>query len=89
MKQEKQIKLEQFFQAFTRLFWRSMNRIRILFNGGLFLKIGGFKILLDQGDQFQIGLNKILQASNDQDHLIVQIGVALQNSINKDCNSAL
>ena len=51
--------------------------IQILFNECLFLKIDGFRILLDQGDQLQIGLIKILQASNGQDHLIVQIEVIL------------
>jgi len=51
--------------------------IQILFNETLFLKIEGFKILLDQEDQLQIGLIEILQASNGQDHLIVQIGVVL------------
>jgi len=50
--------------------------IQILFNETLFLKIEGFKILLDE-DQLQIGLIEILQASNGQDHLIVQIGVVL------------
>ena len=49
--------------------------IQFLFNEGLFLKNKGSKILLNQGDQLLIGLIKILQASNDQDHLIVQIGV--------------
>ena len=43
----------------------------------LFLKIKGFRILLDQGDQLQIRLIKILQASNGQDHLKVQVGVVL------------
>jgi len=41
---------------------------------GLFLKIKRSRILLEQGDQLLIGLIKILQVSNDQDHLIVQIG---------------
>ena len=41
---------------------------------GLFLKIKGFKILLHQEDQLLIGLIKILQASNGQDHLIVDQG---------------
>ena len=53
-----------------------MNNIQFLFNEGLFLKIKGFRILLDQGDHL-IGLIKMLQASNDQDHLIVQIRVVL------------
>ena len=56
-------------------------RVRIGFSfysiKGLFLKIKEFRILLDKGDQFLIGLINILQASNDQDHLIVQIGVVL------------
>ena len=54
-----------------------MNRIQFLFNEDLFLKIKVFRILLNQGDQFLIGLIKILQTSNSQDHLIVQIGVVL------------
>jgi len=41
------------------------------------VKIKGFRILLDQGDQFLKGLIKILQPSKSQDHLIVQIGVVL------------
>ena len=79
LKLKKQIKVEQIpFQALTSfLFWRNTNMIQILFNEVLFLKIEGFRILFDQGDQLQIGLIKILQASNDQDHLIVQIGVVL------------
>jgi len=44
---------------------------------GLFLKIKGFIILLHLGDQLLIELIKILQASNGQDHLIVQIRVIL------------
>jgi len=51
--------------------------LQFLFIEGLFLKIKGFKILLNQGDRLLIGLIKILQASNGQDHLIVQIGVVL------------
>jgi len=66
-----------------------MNRIQILFNEGLSLKIEGFKILLDQKDQLHIGLIKILQASNVQDHLKIQIGVVLKNPINKGCNTVL
>ena len=54
-----------------------MNRIQFLFNEDLFLKIKRFRILLDQGDQLQLGLIKILQASNDQNHLMVQIRVVL------------
>jgi len=54
-----------------------MNRIQFLFNEDLFLKIKESKILLDQGNQLLIRLIKILQASNNQDHLIVQIGVVL------------
>ena len=52
LKQKKQIKVEQFpFQVLTSFFfWRSTDRIQILFNEGLFLKIEGFRILLDQGD---------------------------------------
>ena len=75
MKQKKQIKLKQFpFQAIASfLFMRSMNRIQFLFNEDLFLNIKGSRILLDQGDQLLIGLIKILQASNDQDYLIVCI----------------
>jgi len=78
-KQKKQIKVKQFpFQAIANfLFRRSMNRIQFLFNVDLFLKIKRFRIFLDQRDQLLIGLIKILQASNDQDHLIVQIGVVL------------
>ena len=65
--------MKQFpFQAIV-----SMNRIQFLFNEDLFLKIKGFKIFLDQGDQLLIGLIKILQACNDQDHLIIQVGVVL------------
>ena len=45
--------------------------IQILFNDGLFLKIEGSRILLDQEDQLLIGLIKIHQGSNSQDHLIV------------------
>ena len=44
---------------------------------GLFLEIKWSRILLDQGDQLLIRLIKILQASNDQDHFIVQIRVVL------------
>ena len=67
-----------FFQTLMSfLFCRSTNRIKILFNEDLFVKIEEFRILLDQGDQIQIELIKILQASNGQDHLIVQIGVVL------------
>jgi len=51
--------------------------IQFLFNEDLFLKIKRCKILLDQGDQLLIRLIKILQASNSQDHLIVQIEVVL------------
>ena len=54
-----------------------MNRIQFLFNGDLFLKIKGSRILLEQGDQLLIEMIKILQAFNGQDHLIVQIGVVL------------
>jgi len=50
-----------------------MNMIQFLFNESLFLTIKGFKILLNQGDQLLIRLIKILQVSNCQDHLIVQI----------------
>jgi len=79
LKQKKQIKVKQFpFQAIASfLFRRSMNRIQLIFNECLFLKIKGYKILLDQGDQFLKGLIKILQPSKDQDHLIIQIGVVL------------
>ena len=49
--------------------------IQILFNESLFLKIEGSRILLDQGDQLLIGFIKILQVSDGQDLLIVQIGV--------------
>ena len=66
-----------FFSGAYEFFFWSTNRIQILFNEGLFLKVEGFRILLDQEDQFRIGLIKILQASNGQDHLIVQIGVVL------------
>ena len=51
--------------------------IQILFNKGLFLKNERCKILLDQGDQLLIGLIKIFQASNGQDHFTVQIRVVL------------
>ena len=51
--------------------------IRFLFNEDLFLKIKGYRILLDQGDRHLIGLIKILQASNGQDYLIIQIRVVL------------
>ena len=54
-----------------------MNRIQFLFNEDMSLKIKGSKILLDRGDQLLIGLIKILQASNGQDHLIVQIRFVL------------
>ena len=50
-----------------------MNRIQFLSNEDLFLNIKGPRLLLDQGDQLPIGLIKFLQASNSQDHLIVQI----------------
>ena len=53
-----------------------MNKFQFLFNEDLFLKIEGFRILLDQEDQLQI-LIKILQASNGQDHLLVQRGIVL------------
>ena len=43
----------------------------------LFLKIKGSKILVDQRYQLLIGLIKIRQTSDGQDHLIVQIGVVL------------
>ena len=55
------------------LFWWSTNRIQFLFNEGLFLKIKESRILLDQEDQLLIGLIKILQEFNGQDHLIVQL----------------
>ena len=63
LKQKKQIKMKQFsFQAtLSFLFRRSVNRIQFLFNEGLFLKIKGSIILLDQGDQFLKELIKILQ----------------------------
>ena len=79
LKQKTPVKVEQFsFQTLTIfLFWMSTDRIQIRFNGGLFLKIKGFRILLNQGDQLQIRLIMILQASNGQVHLIVQIGVVL------------
>jgi len=54
-----------------------MNRIQFLFNEDLFLKIKRSRFLLDQGDQLLIELIKTFQAFNDQDHLIVQIGVVL------------
>ena len=54
-----------------------MNRIQFLFNEDLFMKITGFRIILDQGDQLLIRLIKVLQAYNGQDHLIVQKGVVL------------
>jgi len=78
-KQKKQIKVKQFsFQAIASfLFSRTMNRIQFLFNEDLFLKIKRFRILLDQEDQFLIRLIKILQTSNYQDHLIVQIEFVL------------
>ena len=69
--------IEAFFEAESvsfsgaGFFW-SMNRIQFLFNGGLFLKIKRFRILLDQGDQFLKGLIKILQPSKGQDQLIVK-----------------
>jgi len=47
--------------------------IQILFNEGLFLKIKGFRILLDQGNKLLIGLINILQVINSQDPRIVQI----------------
>ena len=52
-----------------------MNRIQIIFDEGLFLKFKDFKILLDQENQLLIGLIEILQVSDGQDHLIVQITV--------------
>jgi len=54
-----------------------MYRIQFLFNEDLSLKIKGSKNFLDRGDQLLIGLIKIFQASNGQDHLIIQIGVVL------------
>ena len=66
-----------FFSGTSFLLWWSSNKIHIPFNEGLFLKIKVSRILLNQGDQLLIGLIKILQASNDQDHLIVQIGAVL------------
>jgi len=45
--------------------------IQILFSECLFLKIEGSRIILDQGDRLIIRLIKILQASDDQDHLSV------------------
>ena len=78
LKQKKQIKVKHFsFQDASFLFRRSMNMIQFIFNEYLFLKIKGFRILLDQGDQLLIGLIKSLQVSNGQDHLIVPIGVIL------------
>jgi len=59
------------------LFWWDTNWIKFLFNEGLFLKIKGFRILLNQRDQFLRRLIKVLQSSKGQDHLIVQIGVVL------------
>ena len=54
-----------------------MNKIQFLFSEDLFLKFKGSRILLDQEDQLIIGLIKILQASNGQDYLIVQIEVVV------------
>ena len=72
------LKQNQFlFQAHVFFFWWDTNMIQFLFNEDLFLKIKGFRILLDQGDQLLIRLIKIIQASNSQDHLIDQIGVVL------------
>jgi len=73
------LKREQFsFQARANFFfWRITNIIQILLNEGFFLKIEEFRILLDQWGELLIGMLKILQASNDQDHLRVQIGVVL------------
>ena len=51
--------------------------IQFLFNEDLFLKIKGFRILLDQENQLLIVLVKILQVSKGQNHIIVQIGVVL------------
>ena len=50
---------------------------RFRFYEGLFLKIEGSRILLNQGDQLLIELIKILQASDDQDHLRVKIRFGL------------
>ena len=63
----------------TPVFFSDGVRIRHSFYSmkDLFLKIKGFRILLNQGDQLLIGLIKILQASKRQDHLIVQIRVVL------------
>jgi len=51
--------------------------IHILFIEGLFLKIEGSRIFLDQEDQLLIVLIKILQASYSEDHLKVRIGFGL------------
>jgi len=65
------------FSGSDFLFWWSTNRIQFQFNEDLFLKIKESRILLDKGDQLLIEWIKILQASNDNDHLIIQIGVVL------------
>jgi len=71
--------MKQFpFQAIASFLFRSsINKIQLPFNEYLFVKIKMPKILLDQGNQLLIRLIKILQASNGQDHLIVQIEVVL------------
>ena len=48
----------------------------------LFLKIKESRIFLDQKDQLLIKLIKILHASNNQDYLIVRIGVDIVKSYN-------
>ena len=60
-----------FFSGAGFLFWWNSNKIQILLNEGLFLKNIGSRILLDQEDQLQIRLIKILQASNGQHHLVI------------------
>ena len=64
------------FQAPTSFSGGVRIELSFQFNEGLFVKVKGSKILLDQGDQFLIRLIKILQVSNGQ-HLIVKIGVGL------------
>ena len=50
-----------FFSGSGFILWWNINMIQFLFSEGLFLKIKGSKILLDQGDQLLIGLIKIFK----------------------------
>ena len=58
-------------------FLMELYRIQILFNEDLSVKFKGFRILLDQEDQLLMGMMKILQAFDGQDHSKVKIKFVL------------